>query len=121
MSEDQPVTSLIGKFNRLLAKLSAKSRIRVKYDQLFDDTTRIISSHTLLLYTRIHTRNKHKKNFRIIFDVIAGSLKIIGDPSEFGNIELRLKENDSPVSIIPFSKNLSLVKQLDKEVRRVNL
>lgn len=53
--------------------------------------------------------------------MIAGSLKIIGDPSEFGNIELRLKENDSPVSIIPFSKNLSLVKQLDKEVRRVNL
>ncbi|KAK7595296.1 hypothetical protein V9T40_013121 [Parthenolecanium corni] len=46
---------------------------------------------------------------------LIGSLKIIGDPSEFGNIELRLKENDSPVSIIPFSKNLSLVKQLDKE------
>ncbi|XKL64605.1 hypothetical protein PGB90_004691 [Kerria lacca] len=46
---------------------------------------------------------------------IIGSLKIIGDVGEYGNIELHLKENDSPVSIIPFTKNLSLVKQLDKE------
>ncbi|XP_065202017.1 protocadherin beta-11 isoform X2 [Planococcus citri] len=44
-----------------------------------------------------------------------GSLKIIGDAGEFGNIELHLKETDSPVSIAPFTKNLSLVKQLDKE------
>ena len=45
-----------------------------------------------------------------------GILRIIGDAGEFGNIELRLKETDSPVSIISHSKNLSLVKQLDKEV-----
>lgn len=52
-----------------------------------------------------------KNNFQFI-----GSLKIIGDAGEHGNIELHLKELDSPVSIAPFSKNLSLVKQLDKEV-----
>lgn len=45
-----------------------------------------------------------------------GLLKINGDPTENGNINLSLKEIDSPVSILPGTKELSLTKILDKEV-----
>lgn len=45
-----------------------------------------------------------------------GVLKINGDSSENGNIDLSLKEVDSPVAIIPGTKELSLTKLLDKEV-----
>jgi hypothetical protein len=47
----------------------------------------------------------------------AGTLRIYGDPSDRGgNIVLRLKELDSPVRIVPGTKNLTLTRQLDKEV-----
>uniref|UniRef100_A0A1B6EHK3 Cadherin domain-containing protein n=2 Tax=Cuerna arida TaxID=1464854 RepID=A0A1B6EHK3_9HEMI len=46
---------------------------------------------------------------------VVGTLRILGDPSERGNIELRLKELDSPVRIAPGSKNLTLTRKLDKE------
>lgn len=46
---------------------------------------------------------------------LIGSLKINGDVGPRGNIELRLEELDSPVIIEPGTKNLTLVKKLDKE------
>ncbi|XP_001942850.2 protocadherin Fat 4 [Acyrthosiphon pisum] len=46
---------------------------------------------------------------------IIGVLKINGDTSETGNINLSLKEVDSPVAILPGTKELSLTKLLDKE------
>jgi len=45
-----------------------------------------------------------------------GVLKINGDTSETGNINLSLKEVDSPIAILPGTKELSLTKLLDKEV-----
>lgn len=48
--------------------------------------------------------------------LFSGVLKINGDTSENGNINLSLKEVDSPVAIIPETKELSLTKLLDKEV-----
>jgi len=53
----------------------------------------------------------------IILFPTTGVLKINGDSSENGNIDLSLKEVDSPVAIIPGTKELSLTKLLDKEVR----
>ncbi|XP_021935515.1 protocadherin Fat 2 [Zootermopsis nevadensis] len=45
-----------------------------------------------------------------------GTLRIYGDPSDRGgNIVLRLKELDSPVRIVPGTKNLTLTRRLDKE------
>lgn len=41
---------------------------------------------------------------------------INGDVSENGNINLSLKETDSPIAILPGTKELSLTKLLDKEV-----
>lgn len=52
---------------------------------------------------------------KLIF-ILLGLLKINGDPTENGNINLSLKEIDSPVSILPGTKELSLTKILDKEV-----
>ncbi|XP_075236204.1 protocadherin Fat 4-like Cad96Ca [Lycorma delicatula] len=46
---------------------------------------------------------------------IIGTVRIIGDPSERGNIELRLKEVDSPIVISPGTSNLTLTRKLDKE------
>ncbi|KAL1455219.1 hypothetical protein WDU94_009330 [Cyamophila willieti] len=46
---------------------------------------------------------------------VIGKLHILGDPGEHGNIELRLKELDSPVVILSGTKELSLVRRLDKE------
>uniref|UniRef100_A0A1B6C9V6 Cadherin domain-containing protein n=1 Tax=Clastoptera arizonana TaxID=38151 RepID=A0A1B6C9V6_9HEMI len=46
---------------------------------------------------------------------VIGTLRIFGDPGELGNIDLRLKELDSPVVISPGSKNLTLTRKLDKE------
>jgi len=48
--------------------------------------------------------------------MFTGVLKINGDSSETGNINLSLKEVDSPVAILPGTKELSLTKLLDKEV-----
>lgn len=42
-----------------------------------------------------------------------GTLRINGDPS--ADINLSLRERDSPVSISPGSKDLVLIKPLDKE------
>ncbi|KAI5692107.1 hypothetical protein M8J75_012189, partial [Diaphorina citri] len=42
-------------------------------------------------------------------------LHILGDPGEHGNIELRLKEHDSPIVILSGTKELSLIRRLDKE------
>lgn len=53
---------------------------------------------------------------RIIHVLYLGMLKINGDSSENGNINLSLKEVDSPVAILPGTKELSLTKPLDKEV-----
>ncbi|KAJ8951840.1 hypothetical protein NQ318_019815 [Aromia moschata] len=44
-----------------------------------------------------------------------GQVRVHGDPRPGGNIVLRLKEVDSPVSIAPGSKNLTLRRPLDKE------
>ncbi|XP_050523125.1 protocadherin Fat 4 [Daktulosphaira vitifoliae] len=46
---------------------------------------------------------------------VIGVLKINGDPSENGNIQLTLKESDSPVSILSGTKELTLTKLVDKE------
>lgn len=54
-----------------------------------------------------------KAKYIILF---LGVLKINGDTSENGNINLSLKEVDSPVAILPGTKELSLTKLLDKEV-----
>ncbi|KAG8264735.1 hypothetical protein J6590_004753 [Homalodisca vitripennis] len=51
---------------------------------------------------------------------VVGTLRILGDPSERGNIDLRLKELDSPVRIAPGSKNLTLTRKLDKEKLKKN-
>ncbi|BES97298.1 CA [Nesidiocoris tenuis] len=44
-----------------------------------------------------------------------GTLHVNGDAGPRGNIELRLEEIDSPILIEPGTKNLTLVKRLDKE------
>ncbi|XP_076656129.1 protocadherin Fat 4-like Cad96Ca isoform X2 [Halictus rubicundus] len=44
-----------------------------------------------------------------------GVLGVLGDPSPQGDVELRLQEVDSPVAFAAYSKNLSLVRPLDKE------
>ncbi|KAL1140379.1 hypothetical protein AAG570_000311 [Ranatra chinensis] len=46
---------------------------------------------------------------------VIGTLRIHGDASERGNVDLRLEELDSPVLIEPGTKNLTLIKKLDKE------
>ncbi|XP_014245575.1 protocadherin Fat 4 [Cimex lectularius] len=46
---------------------------------------------------------------------LIGTLKVHGEVGPRGNIELRLEELDSPVLIEPGTKNLTLVKKLDKE------
>ncbi|CAH1399286.1 unnamed protein product [Nezara viridula] len=46
---------------------------------------------------------------------LIGSLRINGEVGPRGNIELRLEEVDSPVVIEPGTKNLTLIKKLDKE------
>jgi len=48
--------------------------------------------------------------------IFIGVLKINGDTSETGNINLSLKEVDSPIAILPGTKELTLTKLLDKEV-----
>lgn len=44
-----------------------------------------------------------------------GVLGVLGDPGPQGDIELRLQEHDSPVIFSAYSKNLTLVRPLDKE------
>ncbi|XP_043285422.1 protocadherin-like wing polarity protein stan [Venturia canescens] len=44
-----------------------------------------------------------------------GVLGVLGNPGLNGDIDLRLQEHDSPVTIAPLSKNLSLSRPLDKE------
>lgn len=44
-----------------------------------------------------------------------GILGVLGDPSSQGDIELSLQEHDSPVTFSPYSKNLTLIRPLDKE------
>ncbi|XP_052127150.1 cadherin-related family member 1-like [Frankliniella occidentalis] len=47
---------------------------------------------------------------------VIGVLSVLGDPSEpHGDIALRLQETDSPVRVSPGSKNLTLMRRLDKE------
>ncbi|CAB0042552.1 unnamed protein product [Trichogramma brassicae] len=46
---------------------------------------------------------------------IVGPLAVLGDPGPKGDIELRLKEFDSPVVFSPYSRNLTLARPLDKE------
>lgn len=52
---------------------------------------------------------------------VVGVIGVIGDPvvpgesGSQGDIELRLRERDSPVAIHPGSKNLTLTRPLDKE------
>jgi len=58
-----------------------------------------------------------KKKLLIGSFVFAGVLKISGDVSENGNINLSLKEVDSPIAILPGTKELGLTKLLDKEVK----
>ncbi|XP_011503824.1 PREDICTED: protocadherin-16 [Ceratosolen solmsi marchali] len=44
-----------------------------------------------------------------------GVLSVLGDPGLQGNIDLKLQEQDSPVIFIPNSRNLTLMRPLDKE------
>jgi len=44
-----------------------------------------------------------------------GILGVLGDPGAQGDIELSLQEHDSPVKFSRFSKNLTLMRPLDKE------
>ncbi|XP_018353718.1 PREDICTED: protocadherin Fat 4-like [Trachymyrmex septentrionalis] len=44
-----------------------------------------------------------------------GILGVLGDPGSQGDIELSLQEHDSPVAFSPYSKNLTLIRPLDKE------
>ncbi|XP_043590753.1 protocadherin-like wing polarity protein stan [Bombus pyrosoma] len=44
-----------------------------------------------------------------------GVLGVLGDPGPQGDIELRLQEHDSPVTFSAYSKNLTLIRPLDKE------
>ncbi|XP_024879634.1 protocadherin beta-11-like [Temnothorax curvispinosus] len=44
-----------------------------------------------------------------------GILGVLGDPGSQGDIELSLQEHDSPVTFSPYSKNLTLIRPLDKE------
>ncbi|XP_031775715.1 protocadherin-16 isoform X3 [Apis florea] len=44
-----------------------------------------------------------------------GVLGVLGDPGPQGDIELRLQELDSPVTFSAYSKNLTLIRPLDKE------
>jgi len=44
-----------------------------------------------------------------------GILGVLGDPGAQGDIELSLQEHDSPVAFSPYSKNLTLIRPLDKE------
>ncbi|KAF4533030.1 hypothetical protein B566_EDAN000722 [Ephemera danica] len=46
---------------------------------------------------------------------VIGALRVHGDPSDRGDITLRLKEADSPVQITPGTSNLTLTRKLDKE------
>lgn len=46
---------------------------------------------------------------------IVGVLGVLGDPGPQGDIELRLQELDSPVTFSAYSKNLTLIRPLDKE------
>lgn len=45
-----------------------------------------------------------------------GILRIAGDPGANGDITLRLEANETVVSIDTHTKNLTLIKSLDKEV-----
>jgi hypothetical protein len=44
-----------------------------------------------------------------------GILGVRGDPGPQGDIELSLQEHDSPVTFSSYSKNLTLIRPLDKE------
>ncbi|CAH1982952.1 unnamed protein product [Acanthoscelides obtectus] len=59
------------------------------------------------------------ENFFVPEDLPVGSnigqIRVHGDPRPDGNIELHLKELDSPVAIAPGTKNLTLRRPLDKE------
>ena len=44
-----------------------------------------------------------------------GVLGVVGDPDLQGDIELSLQEHDSPVTFSSYSKNLTLIRPLDKE------
>jgi hypothetical protein len=44
-----------------------------------------------------------------------GFLSVLGDPGPDGDIQLRLQEHDSPVTFTPDSRNLTLMRPLDKE------
>lgn len=46
---------------------------------------------------------------------VVGEIRIHGDPRPAGSISLRLKEEDSPVEIIPGTKNVTLKRKVDKE------
>ncbi|XP_050463262.1 protocadherin Fat 4 [Cataglyphis hispanica] len=46
---------------------------------------------------------------------IVGVLGVVGDPGLQGDIELSLQEHDSPVAFSSYSKNLTLIRPLDKE------
>lgn len=50
---------------------------------------------------------------------IIGTLSVNGDPSEEdGNISLKLQEKDAALGIAPGTKNLTLLRALDREEKR---
>ena len=46
-----------------------------------------------------------------------GVIGVTGNPAEDGDIKLTLNEENAPIKIEPGSKNITLIQQLDKEVR----
>ncbi|KAM3957112.1 LOW QUALITY PROTEIN: protocadherin Fat 4-like Cad96Ca [Aphomia sociella] len=49
---------------------------------------------------------------------VIGTLSVNGDPSATGDITLRVQERDAGVGVAPGSKNLTLLRALDREQRR---
>lgn len=66
-------------------------------------------------------RRWFNKTFFLISDIsiflyLSGTLSVNGDPSEdLGDITLRLQEKGAAVGIVPGSKNLTLLRALDRE------
>lgn len=50
--------------------------------------------------------------------IMKGTLSVNGDPSEAGDISLRLQEQGAAVGVAPGSKNLTLLRALDREEAR---
>lgn len=54
----------------------------------------------------------------MLFSVFQGTLSVNGDPNELGgDISLRIQEKNPPVALAPGTKNITLLRPLDREER----